>query len=195
MKRLALAVACLALAPHLQAQLTKANVTAAQLSAITGTARVTDLESSIWTSGKLRSRVYRGESGTPAANLYVYEYSIDLRDVVGITSIPFLSSMSVDFGPILGTLDFNADRKADQMFVVKGLGLGNVAPSSATKSGNLITFVFDPPVGGGSAPGNGDRTYVFGVLSKYPPRQVAATAQHNLGGAALSLKVQAPDWP
>lgn len=195
MKRLALAVACLALAPNVKAQLTKANVTAAQLNAVTGTAHVTDLESAIWTSGKLRSRVYRGQNGTPAANLYVYEYSIDLRDVVGITSIPFLSSMSVDFGPILGTLDFNADSKTDQMFVLKGLGLGNVAPSNATKSGNTITFVFDPPVGGGSAPGNGDRTYVFGVVSKYPPRKIAATAQHNLGGAPLTLPVQAPNRP
>jgi hypothetical protein len=81
------------------------------------------------------------------------------------------------------------------VFIVKGLGLGNVAPASATKSGNTITFLFDPPVGGGSAPGNGDRTYVFGVVSKYPPRQIPAIAHHNLGGAALSLLVQAPKQP
>ncbi|MGN6183505.1 MAG: hypothetical protein ACTHQM_07610 [Thermoanaerobaculia bacterium] len=194
MKQLALGLVCLALAPHATAQLTKVNVTRAQLEPLFGTARVTDVVTPIWTNGKLHSRVYRAATGTPAAGLYVYEYSIDLRDVVGITSIPFISSLAIDFGPVISTLDFDANHQSDQLFILKGLGLGNIAPSSANKSGNTITFTFNPPAGGGNAPGNGDRTYVFGLVSPHPPRRIAATAHHNLGGAALELMVVAPQY-
>jgi hypothetical protein len=208
MKRFPLAVVCLmvclATAPPMLAQLTKVNVTRAQLSppvsrpqinALIGSAGA-DLDTTVWTSGTLRSRVYRAHAGTPAAGLYVYEYSLDLRDVVGVTAIPFITSLSLDFGPVVDTVDFNGDANPDQLFVVsKGLGIGNVAPANAMKSANIITFTFSPSVGGGSAPGNGDRTYVFGLVSKHAPRQIQATVQHNLGGAPLSLLVQAPDHP
>ncbi|HEX7807645.1 MAG TPA: hypothetical protein VF608_02935 [Thermoanaerobaculia bacterium] len=197
MKRFPLAVVCLlvslVLAPSMLAQLTKVSVSRAQLTPVFGTARIADLDSPVWTSGTLRSRVYRATSGTPAAGLYVYEYSLDLRDVVGVTAIPFITSLSLDFGPV-NAIDFNGDATAEHLFVVsKGLGIGNVAPATATKSANIVTFTFNPSVGGGSAPGNGDRTYVFGLVSKHAPRQIHATVQHNLGGAPLSLLVQAPD--
>lgn len=209
MKRFPLAVvcllACLTLAPPMQAQLTTVNVKRAQLTQMFGADRKvntlvgkspnTDLATPLWTSGALRSRVYRAHAGTPAAGLYVYEYSLDLRDVIGVTAIPSVTSVSLDFGRI-DTLDFNGDASPDQLFVVsKGLGIGNVAPASVTKAANVITFTFNPPVGGGSAPGNGDRTYVFGLVSKHAPRQIHATVQHNLGGAPLSLLVQAPNHP
>lgn len=195
MNRIALALLCLALTSALEAQLAKVSVSRAQLTAVTGTARITDLNTAFWTNGVLKSRVYRGQSGTPAAGLYIYEYSLDLRNVVGVTAIPQLSSVVLDFGPIVGTLDFNVDNKSDELFIIKGLGLGNVAPSDATQSGASVTFAFKPEVGGGGAPGNGDRSYVFGLVSKYPPHKTTATAQHNLGGSALSLSVQTPNHP
>jgi hypothetical protein len=197
MKRIAMGLICVVIAPAIFGQLTKVNVSRAQLTSVFGTARFSEVNAPIWTSGNLRSRVYRGQSGTPGAGLYVYESMIDLREVVGITAIPFVTSLSVDFGPVVDTLDFNADGKADQVFIVsKGaLNLGNVAPAAVTKSGNVVTFTFDPPVGGGSSPGNGDRTFVFGVVSKSLPRTIHATAKHNLGGAALSLLVEAPNHP
>lgn len=190
MKRIALVLVCLSIAPALLAQLTK--VTRAQLATVCGTARVTDVTTPLWTSGKLKSRVYRAQPGTPAAGLYVYEYSIDLRDVVGVVAIPLITTLSLDFGPVVGTLDLNGDGTPDPMFFVSpGLAV-DLAPSGATHSGNTVTFTFNPPVGGGSAPGNGDRTLVFGLVSKSPPQKVTATVKHNLGGAALSLPVQAP---
>jgi len=154
---------------------------------------VQDLTAPIWTSGFLQSRNYKGAPGSPAANRSVYEYRIDLRNVVGVTAIPFITSLTVNIGPTL-QFDFNGDGKLDDVFVVTKGGLGNVTVSSAIRSGNNITFNFNPPVAGGAAPGKGDSTFFFGVVSKYPRHTVTAFAPNNLG-PALALNAWAPNHP
>jgi hypothetical protein len=154
---------------------------------------VQDLSAPIWTNGFLQSRNYQGSPGAPAAGRWAYEYRIDLRNVVGITAIPFITSLTLNIGPIV-QFDFNGDGKKDDVFVVTQGGLGNVGLLSAVRSGNKITFKFKPPVGGGSSPGKGDSTFFFGVVSKYPRRTVTASAPNNLGGPLL-LKAWAPKHP
>jgi hypothetical protein len=159
----------------------------------TGKVTVQDLASPIWTGGFLQSRNFQGVAGAPAAGLYAYEYRIDLRNVVGITVIQQIFSMTIDIGPTV-KLDFNGDQKPDDVFVVTKGGLGNVKLKSAVRSGNQITFTFDGSVGGGSAPGKGDSSYFFGVVSKYPRRNVTVSPANNLG-ANLLLKAWAPNHP
>jgi hypothetical protein len=154
---------------------------------------VQDLTAPIWTTGFLQSRNYQGAPGAPAAGRWVYEYRIDLRNVVGITAIPFITSLTVNIGPI-EQFDFNGDGKKDDVFVVTKGGIGNIGLLSAIRSGNKITFNFKPPVAGGSSPGKGDSTFFFGVVSKYPRHNVTATAPNNLG-APLMLKAWAPNHP
>ena len=153
-----------------------------------------DFSSPIWNGGFLQSRIFSGEPGTPAAGLHAYLYRIDLRNVADPTQIRFITSLKLDFGAVIGTIDFNGDHIADQVFVITKGGLGNVAPSSATESGSILTFVFTPSVGSGSAPGNGDSSYFFGLLSEYPPHTITATAT-NTAGPDLSLSVYAPHHP
>jgi hypothetical protein len=139
---------------------------------------VQDFSSPIYTSGFLQSRNFQGASGAPAAGLYVYEYRVDLRNVVGITFIPAITKLTVNFGPNV-PLDFNGDKKLDDVFVVTKGGLGNVGLVSAVRVGNLITFTFaGGGVAGGSSPGKGDSSFFFGVVSKQPRHtiSVAATA-------------------
>ena len=141
-------------------------------------------------SGFLQSRTYRGLRGAPAAGFYVYEYRIDLSNVVGIVNIPSITSMTLDFGPVSG-FDYNGDgAKGDQVFVVTSGGLGSVGVSSASKVGNTITFNFGGGIGAGGSPGHGQSSYFFGLVSKNAGTAVTAQLTVNTGGT-LSVKARA----
>jgi hypothetical protein len=154
---------------------------------------VQDLSSPIWTKGFLQSRNYKAAAGAPAAGFWVYEYRIDLRDVVGITSIPSISRLTVNFGPN-ARFDFNGNGVKDDVFVVTKGGLGNVDVLSAVRSGPNITFTFKGAVGGGAAPGKGDSTFFFGLVSKFPRHDVTASADNSVG-PPLMLTAWAPNHP
>jgi hypothetical protein len=157
------------------------NVTAPTVNKVfnpSGIIPVQDFSSPIFTNGFLQSRNFQGAAGAPAAGLHVYEYRVDLRNVVGITVIPAITKLKVTFGPHV-PLDFNGDQKLDDVFVVTKGGLGNVTLVSAVRTGTSITFTFaGGGVGGGSAPGKGDSSFFFGVVSKSPriTTNVTATA-------------------
>jgi hypothetical protein len=197
MIRKAMAMAMFLTAPALFAQqLAVVNVQAPNVNFVfnpSGTVTVQDLTSPIWAGGFLQSRNFPGAKGAPAAGLYVYEYRVDLRNVLAITFVPQITSMTVDIGPTV-KLDFNGDNKPDDVFVVTKGGLGNVALKSAVRAGNNITFNFAGSVGGGSAPGKGDSSFFFGVVSKYPLRTVNVSPANNAGGNLL-LKAWAPNHP
>jgi hypothetical protein len=158
-----------------------------------GTVTVQDLSSPIWVNGFLQSRNFKGAAGAPAAGLYVYEYRVDLRNVVGITFIPQIFSMKVNIGPIV-KLDYNGDKKLDDVFQITKGGMGNIKLKSAVRSGNDITFTFDPAVSAGSSPGKGDSSFFFGVVSKYPRTTVKVSPANNAGGVLL-LDAWAPKHP
>lgn len=158
-----------------------------------GTIVVQDLSSKIWSNGFLQSRNFQGASGAPAKGLYVYEYRVDLRNEVGILAIPSIFSLTVDIGPNV-KLDFNGDKKLDDVFVITKGGMGTIALSSAVRTGNNVKFTFTSPVSGGGSPGTGQSSFFFGIVSKYPRKTVIATAPNNMG-AALSLKAWAPAHP
>ena len=130
----------------------------------------------------LQSRTFMGKPGAPASGFHGYEYRIDLRNAVGITYIPCLSAMTLEFGPVISTLDYNGDGEVgDQVYVVTGGGLGSVGLASATRWGNTITFNFTAPVCAGGSPGSGQSTYFFGLVSAQPPRPVTATVKETTG--------------
>lgn len=130
----------------------------------------------------LQSRTFAGMPGAPANGLYAYEYRIDLRNAVGITYIPCLSTMTIEFGPVVGTLDYNGDGVTDdQVYVVTSGGLGSIGLASAEKSDNKIAFTFSEPVCAGGHPGGGQSTFFFGLVSTQPPKSVTATVRETTG--------------
>jgi hypothetical protein len=129
----------------------------------------------------LQSRTFVGKPGSPADGLYAYEYRIDLRNAMGITYIPCISSMKIEFGPVVSTLDFNGDGDADQVYVVTSGGLGSIGLASADKVGNEITFNFSPSVCAGGSPGTGQSTFFFGLVSTQPQKSVTATVKETTG--------------
>ncbi len=132
----------------------------------------------------LQSRTLTGRRGSAAAGLYIYQYRIDLRRAVGMTYVPCLNSMSLAFGPVVNTLDFDGNGKVgDEVFVVTRGGLGTVGLASAEKAGNVITFHFSSPVCAGGRPGDGQSTFFFGLVSTHAPGQTTATVLENTGTA------------
>lgn len=145
-------------------------------------------------SGFLQSRTLRGSPGSPAAGLYLYEYRVDLRNAVGLTNIDCVTSVTLNFGPVVSTLDFNADgTRGDQVFVVTSGGIGSVGIASAEKVGNNITFNLSSPVCAGSSPGAGQSSFFWGLVSARQPRFVNASITHT-AGAPLSVQGRAPNY-
>jgi hypothetical protein len=144
-------------------------------------------------TGFFQSRTFRGLPGSPAAGRYAYLYRVDLRNAVGVTNIGCVNSVTLNFGPVVSTLDFNGDGTSDQAFVVTGGGIGSVGVASADKVGNNITFTFSSPVCAGSSPGKGQSSFFWGLVSAWQPRFVTASISHN-SGPALNVPGRAPKY-
>ena len=125
-------------------------------------------------TGFLQSRTFRGGAGSPAAGLFAYEYRLDLRNAVGATAISCIDWMTISFGPVVSTLNYGADAKPDQVFVVTSGGIGSIGIVSAVQTGSTIKFKFTKPVCEGGSPGNGDSSYFWGLVSKTAPKNVTA---------------------
>ena len=141
--------------------------------------------------GFLQSRTYRGAPGSPAAGLYAYEYRIDLRNALAAVAISCIDSMTITFGPVVGTVNYDRSAEPDQVFVVTGGGLGTVGLASAIQTGSKIKFNFAAPICAGGAPGKGDSTFFWGLVSKTPPKAVNARLRES-GGASHTVKARAP---
>jgi len=140
----------------------------------------------------LQSRTYPpGEAGSAAQGLHAYLYRLDLRQLAGVTALPCVNRLKVDFGPVV-RLDYNNDNVLDDVFVVTGGGLGSVTPSAASQSGRMVTFTFNPPVCAGSGPGAGESSFFFGMTSATPPRPVVSEIRDTLGDTQ-NLDARAPD--
>lgn len=140
----------------------------------------------------LQSRTFPpGEAGTAAAGLHGFLYRIDLRQLAGVTAIPCVSQLSVDFGPV-EKIDYDDNGVKEHVFVVTAGGLGSVMPSSVDKQGRIITFFFSPSVCAGPSPGTGQSSFFFGLTSTKPPRHVTAEIKDTLGGTT-SLDARAPE--
>jgi hypothetical protein len=142
-------------------------------------------------TGVLKSRTFKGLPGSPADGLFAFEYLLDLRNAVGATAVSCIDSMTISFGPVVSTLDYNIDRKPDQVFVIRGGGIGTIGIASAVQSGNNIKFNFTSPICEGGAPGKGDSSFFWGLVSRNPPK-LADAALHEPGGAIHHVKVRVP---
>ena len=142
-------------------------------------------------TGFLQSRTYMGAAGSPAVGLFGYEYRIDLRNAVGATAISCIDWMTIDFGSLVSTLNYGGSPAPDQVFVVTGGGIGTIEIASAVQTGSKIKFKFTSPVCEGGAPGKGDSSFFWGLVSKTEPKFVSATL-HESGGVTHTVKARAP---
>ena len=136
--------------------------------------------------GRLQSRTFAAKPGSAASGLTAYEYRVDLTNAVGTTAIDCIDWLKVPFGPV-ASLDFNGDRRPEQVYVVTTGGLGSVGLASADLSAGVITFKFATPVCQGQAPGRGVTSFFFGVTSQRPIRNTTATVHSSLTGRTFPV--------
>jgi len=142
-------------------------------------------------AGRLQSRTFKGMPGSAANGMFAYEYRLDLTNAVGALNIACIDWMTISFGPVI-SLDYNADSKPDQVFVVTSGGLGTIGIASAVQTGSTVKFTFSKPVCEAGAPGKGDTTFFWGLVSKQgPPKTVTATL-HETGGATHVVNARSP---
>jgi hypothetical protein len=146
---------------------------------------------SVGGTGRLQSRTFIASAGSDAAGLYAYQYRLDLTNAVGATAIACIDWMTISFGPVISTLDFNGDKKPDQVFVITSGGLGTIGIASAVQTGDTIKFTFSKPVCEGGSPGKGDTSFFWGLVSKAAPKNVTAML-HETGGATHVVKARSP---
>lgn len=145
-------------------------------------------------TGFFQSRTFRGLPGSPASGKYAYLYRVDMRNAVGVLSLGCVNSVTLNFGPVVSTLDFNSDGTAgDQVFVVTTGGIGSIGIASADQVGNNITFTFSSPVCAGGGPGRGQSSFFWGLVSASQPRFVTASITNTLG-PALNVQGRAPNY-
>lgn len=198
MKKLMVALICLAFTTACVTPLKVVNVGAPAINCVfdpSCTVTVTDTTAPIpipaGGTNFLQSRTFMGVSGAPASGLYAYEYRIDLRNAIGITYIPCISSLTVEFGPVVSTLDYNSDGEADQVYVITSGGLGSIGLAKAEKSDGEITLTFNTPVCAGGHPGGGESSFFFGLVSTQPPKPVTATVKETTG-TVHNVQARAP---
>ena len=150
-----------------------------------------DVPMSAGGTGRLQSRTFKGLSGSPADGMFAYEYRLNLTNAVGAVNIACIDWISISFGPVVNTLDYDDDRKPDQIFVVTSGGLGTIGLASAVQTADTIKFKFSKPVCEGGAPGKGDSSLFWGLVSKSPAKEVTAML-HETGGATHVVKARSP---
>jgi hypothetical protein len=160
----------------------------------TCTLYVSDMSSPILGSGKIQSRIVQGQPGSAAAGKWLYLYRIDLRQVAGITSIPYVTQMAISgWGPVR-QYDYNFDSVAtDHVFNITAGGLGTKAVTSSTVFFGWTYFILNNPVYGGNFPGDGESSYFFGLVSDYPPSVKNASVDTDSGW--VTVQVFAPTVP
>lgn len=204
MKTLSLALLfCLTAAAVEAVPLKVVNVSAPKINCVFSpscTTTVTDTSETFKMSnggtGLLQSRTFKGSPGSMAAGLSVYEYRLDLRNAVGTKAISCIDSIELHFGPA-NDLDYDGDKKPDQVFVVTSGGMGTVGINSAVLTASQIKFTFTTPICEGGSAGKGQSSFFWGLVSSIPlptPPAPIPAGIHETGGVTHFVKTRTPDF-
>ena len=142
-------------------------------------------------TARLQSRAFTGAAGAPAATKYGLEYRVDLTQAVAAGSVPCVSNLKLDFGPIT-KLPYLPGGGVSEVYVVTSGGLGSIGIASADRVGNVTTLTFSKPVCAGSSAGKGETSFFFGLTAPEAPK--VSTAQMQItGGALVNVPARVPN--
>ena len=140
--------------------------------------------------GVLRTRTFKGASGSPAEGLFAYQYRLDLTDATG-TKPSCIDWISMSFGPVVNRLNFGGDAQPDHVFVITTGGTGSIGLASALETRGTIRFRFRSPVCSGPSPAKGASTFFWGLVSTSDPENITALV-HETGRATHVVKTRSP---
>ena len=122
-------------------------------------------------TGRLQSRIFQGQAGTPTAGKWIYEYRINMANAVGIGYTPYVSRLAIYSWGTPRQYDYNSDGIAtDHVFNITSGGCAcDKTVTAAYLSGAWTYFDLSNPVYSGSFPGDGESSYFFGLVSDYAP--------------------------
>lgn len=139
-------------------------------------------------NGRLQSRVFQGQSGSPADGKWIYEYRINLTSAHGATYPPYVDQLAVDQWGAVRQYDYNGDSVAtDEVFNITSGGVGSRAVTSAYPWSVWTFFVLSTPVY------VGESSYFFGLVSDRAP--VLRTVWVNTDSGWVSVTGYAPPLP
>lgn len=140
--------------------------------------------------GVLQTRTFTGASGSPAEGLFAYQYRLDLTGAVG-TKPSCIDWISLSFGPVVSTLNFDGAARPDHIFVITTGGSGSIGLASALQTRDTIRFRFKSPVCSGTSAAKGASTYFWGLVSTSDPENITALV-HESGGTTHVVKARSP---
>ena len=149
-----------------------------------------DIQLSTGDKGVLRTRTFKGASGSPAEGLFAYQYRLDLTDAAG-TKQSCIDWISLSFGPVVSSLDFGGSARPDQVFVITSGGTGSIGLASAVQTRGTIRFRFQSPVCSGTSGAKGASSFFWGLVSTGDPENITALV-HETGGATHVVKTRSP---
>lgn len=122
-------------------------------------------------TGRLQSRIFQGQTGTPTAGKWIYEYRINMSNAVGILYTPYADQLAIYNWGTPRQYDYNGDSIAtDHVFNITSGGCAcQKTVTSSFLSGGWTFFDLASPVYSGSYPGDGESSYFFGLVSDYAP--------------------------
>jgi len=138
-------------------------------------------------NGWLQSRIFQSQDGR-----WVYEYRINMTQVAGLTYPPYADYLAIYNWGTPHQYDFNSDGIAtDDVFNITSGGCAcTKTVTSAFLSGGYTYFYASGRVYSGSAPGNGESSYFFGLVSDQAP--VLRTVWVHLDSGWVSMQGYAP---
>jgi hypothetical protein len=170
-----------------------------------GPTRFKDRASSVFpeNQGRLQSIVFQDPPGAPVRGLNVYLYRIDLSDAshpeaparIGGDPRRTVNTLAVDFGPVVGHLDYDGDGSSDQAVVLTEGSIGSVAPNRATTDGESVIFDFLTPVRPGLLPHCGGSSFFVCLASRYPPAWRSGAWVEFRDNSSKPLWAYVPDYP
>ena len=142
-------------------------------------------------SAQLRERIFSGKSGLPATIKHGYEYRLDLSQVTTLTDATCVSSLEVDFGPVI-KLQYNRTGPLDDVFVIR-TAPGTIGLTSAEQIGNAITFTLEQPVCAGDGVSQGKSSFFFGLASAHGLKPTKAKINGPGFGDPIKVRAGTPD--
>jgi hypothetical protein len=143
--------------------------------------------------GRLQSRIWTGQAGSPAAGKYAYVYRVIMTNTAGLTYVPYVDQIAIgSTGPVL-QYDYNFDANATDHVWYSTSGLGSKGVSSVFTFWGWNYFSFTSPIYSGSYIGGGESSYFFGFASNYPP--VLRNISVHTDSGWVTVTGYAPQYP